>query len=475
MRSRAVRAQHVRLRTLGALTSLLFAIGCGGGGGGGSTDDVAAIATAPIDLPPGQTTAQMAWEPSEGEVASYLVFQSKDEEDFEYLRQVTKPEVQINGKPGDSIRILVVAKGVARPQSVASPPSPPVRFHAAVETASAEAIGAVEATAPATPSASTATSEAATQTAEFEEAPGDELDPNLAADESDAEPDTNVALLDQAFQDRLLRSDARFPLADLSSGASRWIQSFVDAQVGAGVSLAGSGELDGDELRELIWVDASGQLFVSDGAHITTTEDLPSTFVEAIRLRPTERFVGLADFDGDGVGDWIVEDTVTGDVWMLDHETQEAQFGHIALDSPDLRLVGYGDFDADGRAELLWQHTDLSFQLGWPGGDSTIIEWVVTGEDSLDSPVTTSQLLSVADLNGDGRDDLLFRGSDGLLELALSMPDSSGARFEWVAGPETSTDGLELVATLDLDRDGAAEIAWWGEDALQVWEIHSGR
>jgi len=414
MRSRAVRAQHVRLRTLGALTllSLLFAIGCGGGGGGGSTDDVAAIATAPIDLPPGQTTAQMAWEPSEGEVASYLVFQSKDEEDFEYLRQVTKPEVQINGKPGDSIRILVVAKGVARPQSVASPPSPPVRFHAAVETASAEAIGAVEATAPATPSASTATSEAATQTAEFEEAPGDELDPNLAADESDAEPDTNVALLDQAFQDRLLRSDARFPLADLSSGASRWIQSFVDAQVGAGVSLAGSGELDGDELRELIWVDASGQLFVSDGAHITTTEDLPSTFVEAIRLRPTERFVG---------------------------------------------------------------HTDLSFQLGWPGGDSTIIEWVVTGEDSLYSPVTTSQLLSVADLNGDGRDDLLFRGSDGLLELALSMPDSSGARFEWVAGPETSTDGLELVATLDLDRDGAAEIAWWGEDALQVWEIHSGR
>jgi hypothetical protein len=465
------------------LLALLFAVGCsGGGGGGGSTDDVAAISTAPIDLPPGQTTAQMAWAPSEGEVASYLVFQSKDEGDFEYLRQVTKPEVEISGEPGDSIRILVVAKGVARPQSVASPPSPPVRFHAAVETASAEAIAAVEATAPATPSASAATSEATTQTAEFEEAPGDfeeapgdELDPDLAADESDAEPDTNVALLDQAFQEQLLRSDARFPLTDLSSSASRWIQSIVDAQVGAGVSLAGTGELDGDELRELIWLDASGQLFVSEGAHITTTEDIPSTFVEAIRLRPTERFVGLADFDGDGVGDWIVEDTATGDVWMLDDETREAQFGHIAADSPNLRLVGYGDFDADGRAELLWQHTDLSFQLGWPGGDSTIIEWVVTEEDSFDSPVTTSQLLSVADLNGDGRDDLLFRGSDGLLELALSLPDSSGARFEWVAGPETSTDGLELVATLDLDRDGAAEIAWWGEEALQIWEIHSGR
>jgi hypothetical protein len=314
------------------------------------------------------------------------------------------------------------------------------------------------------------------------------VDSNLAADSTDdtddgganVEDDEDVALLDQASQEQLLRSDVRFPLADLSPGASQWIQSFVDAQIGVGVSLAGSGELDGDELRELIWLDAAGQLFVSEGARIATTQDLPSTFVEAIRLRPTERFVGLADFDGDGVGDWIVEDTATGDVWLLNHETQDAQFGHIAVDHPDLRLVGHGDFDGDGRAELLWQHTDQSFQLGWPTGDPAVIEWVLSGDDSIDAPLTTytthtaSELLTVADLDGDGRDDLLFRGSDGLLELALSLSDSSSLRFEWIAGPATSIDGLELVATFDLDRDGATEIAWWGSDALQVWEIHDG-
>jgi hypothetical protein len=266
------------------------------------------------------------------------------------------------------------------------------------------------------------------------------------------------------------------------------IQSLVDAQVGAGLSLAGSGELDGDEFRELVWLDTSGQLFVSHGAAIATTEDLSSTFVEAIRLRATERFVSLADFDGDGTGDWIVEDTATDNVWMLNDESQDVRFGHIALDHPDLRLVGHGDFDGDGQAELLWQHTDLSFQIGWPGEDSAVIDWVVAEDDSIDTPRTThqmaltSELLSVADLNGDGRDDLLFRGSEGRLELALSAsdsspdsaPDSAALQFEWISGPATSIDGLELVATFDLDHDGAAEIAWWGDAALQVWEVRSG-
>jgi hypothetical protein len=460
------------------LLALLFAIGCGGGGSGGSSDSVAAIATAPIDLPPGQTTAQLAWTPSEGEVVGYLVFQSNDEEEFEYLSLVQEPEVQINGKPGDSIRILVVAKSAVSTQSVASPPSPPVRFHAAAETASAEAVVSAEATAPATPSTSIATNEATPAN-----------DPDISeSDESvkseDADANEDVAQPDQALPEQLLLSDLRFPLTDLSPAASRLIQSLVDAQVGAGVSLAGSGELNGDEYRELVWLDTSGQLFVSQGAPLATTEDLPSRFVEAIRLRATERFVGLADFDGDGAGDWIVEDTATGDVWMLNDESQDAQFGHIAVDHPDLLLVGHGDFDGDGQAELLWQHTDRSFQLGWPGDDSTVIDWIAAEDDSLETPLTThpmaltSELLSVADLNGDGRDDLLFRGSEGRLELALSVsdssPDSAALQFEWISGPATSIDGLELIATFDLDHDGAAEIAWWGDDALQVWEVRSG-
>jgi hypothetical protein len=480
MHSPSVRARHVRLGMLGTLASiLLFAIGCGGGSGGGSsTDSAAAIATAPIDLPPGQTTAQMAWAPSAGEVTGYLVFQSHDEGNFDFNSQVAEPVVQITGEPGDSIRILVVALGAASSQSTASHPSPPVRFHAAVEAVSA----AVPAAPAPSASTSTATSSTQAQTADSElisaDAVGSGADSSDATDATDATDidgiDEEVVLIDQALLEQLLRSDARFPMSEPSLDANRWIQSFVEAQVGAGVSLAGSGDLDGDALSELVWMDSSGQLFVSEGARVSTAEDLPSTFVEAIRLRQTERFLGLADFNGDGVGDWIVEDTATGDLWILDDESQDARFSHFAALNPDRRLVGHGDFDGDGQAELLWQQTDRSFRLGRQNGDLDLIEWIQSDEDSADAAHATSELLTVADLNGDGRDDLLFRGSDGFLELALALPDSSGLHFEWVQGPSTPTDGLELVATLDLDRDGTAEIAWWGDGALEIWELQSG-
>jgi hypothetical protein len=354
-----------------------------------------------------------------------------------------------------------------------------VRFHAAAEAAAAVAVESAEATAPAATAMAASAIDAQAQAATTEPIPADE-DPSETAS-SDTEdldnPDGEVALIDLVLRDRLLRSDARFPHAGLSPEASRWIQSFVDAEVGAGVSLAGSGEMNRDALRELVWIDSAGQLFVSDGARIATTEDLSSTLAEAVRLRSTERFAGLADFDGDGIGDWVIEDTATNDVWILDDESHEAIFAHLADENPDLHLVGHGDFDNDGRAELLWQQTDLSFRLGSPAEAPSDIEWLSSGEDSgdvMDATHNTGELLSVVDLNGDGRDDLLFRGSDGLLDLALSVSGSSGPRFEWISGPEADSEGLDLVATLDLDQDGAAEIVWWSEGTLEIWEVQTG-
>ncbi len=493
------RARSATLRSLCLLTGLLATLfvagGCGeSGGGSGASDGVTTIATAPVDLAPGQTTALLAWTPSEGEVSGYLVFWSHGNEGLEFLSQVTEPQVQITGEPGDSIRILVVAQGIGDTRSVASPPSPPIRFYPAVDVASAEATTSVQAVTSMMPTQAPASFASAAQTTDSDPSQTEQAnsgtesgDATTGADtDTNADTNANTVLLDQAERERLLRSGLRLPFAELSMEASQWIQTFVDAQVGAGVSLAGTGDLDGDALRELVWIDSSGQLFVSDGADTTsiadgaTVEALPNSFVEAIRLRSTERFAGLADFDGDGIGDWLIEDVATGDVWILDNASHEALFAQIAAENPDLWLVGHGDFDGDGVDELLWQHTDSSFQLSGPNLDLAVIEWfgpeADAGATSPATPttLTTNQPLAVADLNGDGRDDLVFRGADGFLKLALSVADSSGLRFQWISGPDATIDGLELIATLDLDQDGRTEIAWWGDAGLEIWDALTG-
>lgn len=469
------------------LSLLLLAIGCGGGGSNSS--GTAAVSTAPIDLEPGQTTALMAWEPSDGQVVGYLVFQSHDEEAFKFLATVTTPQIQISGAPGDSIRILVVALGATNSESAASPPSPPVRFHAAIE-----AVAAISAAASSAPSLTTTALAPQTQPVEAETSgadesladaegtdsdsgngsdttrdsyAGDTTDPSGDADAADAD----LVSIDPALRARLLSSNPRFPFAGLAPEAQRWIQSLVDAQVGAGVSLAGSGELGGDALRELVWIDSSGQLFVSDGSLVATVEDLPSTFVEAIRLGPTERFAGLDDFDGDGVGDWVVEDTATGDIWILRNGSGDVLFEHIAALKPDLLLVGHGDFDGDGLTELLWQHTDSTYRIGVPAAEPSPLDWISAEDEAAAAARSMNTLLIVADLNGDGRDDLVFRGADGVLEFALSRSGEAGPEFEWRFGPETTTHGLELIATLDFDQNGTAEIVWWVDGALEIWDL----
>jgi hypothetical protein len=455
---------------LGAL--LFFAlISAACDGGSGSNDEVARVSSsAPVDLPPGQTEALMAWTPSEGPVQSYIVFKANGGGNFAFAASVAEPEIKITGKPGDSIRIFVVAQGSTGVQSEASQPSPPIRFHAAIEpNSSIEAAIAVSAPSAVEPAAATETLRSASET----QSDVSEPDSKLADEASSPSDSSDVVLLDPALREQLLLADARFPLHGLSSDAGRWIQSIVDQQVGAGVALAGSGELGGDTWRDLVWTDPSGQLFVSDGAQLATTDDPASTLVEAIRLRPTERFAGLADFDGDGLGDWMIEDSVTGEVWISTggrqglQGNQDTEFTAVTVQGPDLRIVGHGDFDGDGQSEILWQYSDLSLRLGRPTDNLPAIGW--SGAD--DSTRNASEFLAVADLDGDGLDDLLFRGPDGILQLAISRPDALGVTFEWMTGPDRVTDGLELVATLDFDGDGSAEIAWWGESAVDLWDL----
>ena len=469
-----------------ALFALAGLLGCGSSGGGGASTSASTAAAAPlvvdpIFLTPGETQAQLAWPASEGPVAHYLVFESRNGSGYTFSQLVPSPTAQVSGQAGDRIQVTVVGVSPNGEVSESSPPSPPLIFQA-------PASAAVAAAAPSAPQPTTlaATSTAPTedspegmQTASVQEttntsAASDESGPD-SADTGETEP--GVTLIARAVRALLLGGDARLPESGLSDEASLWLQGRVDQELAAGVALAGTGlGNDEDAVRELIWIDQAGQLFVSDGQEAVDSDDLPSTFAEALRLGATERFIGLADFDGDGRGDWLIEDSATGEVWMINGETEQ----NLPADRANVesRLAGLGDLDGDGRAELLWLSSDNRLELTRPGGDAPTLAGAAAGPEDF-------ELLAIADLDGNGRDDLLGRDASGMLQMALSLDTeditedigeqtAGQVRIEWRAGPASLTDGLDLVATVDVDDDGGAEIAWLNGDALEIWNVESG-
>jgi hypothetical protein len=480
-----------------AVLAVFGPLGCGSSGGGSSAEAV--IAVDPVDLAPGQTLAQLAWPASEGPIDNYLVFESRNGGAYEFSQVVTEPTAEVSGQPGDSIRVTVIGVSPTGEASESSPPSPPLIFHAA-EAAAAVAQAASSGVAPVGTTEAAPAPAATDETTEIADAAHELLDETqeaLEADDVEGIDEEATSPITRATRALLLGADARLPGRELSSHASQWLQAQVDQEIAAGVSLVGTGRRNEDALRELVWRDHAGQLFVSDGQSLLDSDDLATTFDEAFRLGTTERFVGLADFDGDGQGDWLFEDTSTGEVWMVGGAVDGVDDGESDLSlwadpmDAETQFAGQGDFDGDGRAELLWLGADNGLLIARPGGEAPTLDPAAIDPAAIHAATIHSatlhlaamapdgfETLAIADFDGDGRDDLLGRGPDGRLVIGFSIESGTAEVPElgmaWQSGAAQTTLGLDLVATLDVDGDGAAEIAWLNGDVLEIWGAESG-
>ena len=369
------------------------------------------------------------------------------------------PSFEITGNPEETVQISVVALSAAGDASETSPPSAPIVFQGE-DAQIASTAGTSTSTNPGFELLKSANSEDRRAT----QLQADSAQDPTEATEVAASPEAETSDLPRSLRALLIGGDARLPDGGLSPAAQDWLQAHLREEVPDGVTLVGTGWDDPDALRDVIWMDPAGQLLVSDGQALLEVQDVPSTFTEALWLEPTERFVGLADLDGDGRGEWLLEDMATGEIWTIDRRSEESL---AAPSEPESRLAGHGDFNGDGRSELLWLAPDRTIALTQPGGKPPFL-----GANAFHPP--GFEPLAIADLDGNGRDDLLGRDADGNLLMALSGDGNGPVEIEWHAGPERSTHGLDLIATLDLDSDGAAELAWLHGDSVEIWNAESG-
>lgn len=185
------------------------------------------------------------------------------------------------------------------------------------------------------------------------------------------------------------------------------------------------------------------------------------------------QLLGTADVNGDGVPDAVHRDfdgtvritllTPSGDR-EIPAGSRPDQQGTIPAGAT---LAGTGDFTGDGRADLLWRLANGAMEI-WPAGESGSR----TGLNYRNNPSDTTgiewRIAGVADMNGDGRDDIVWRHTNGT--TSIWFMDGLVFGSDTITPFDDPTAIWEIQTLGDFDGDGRGDILWRHDDGgVAIW------
>ena len=197
------------------------------------------------------------------------------------------------------------------------------------------------------------------------------------------------------------------------------------------------------------------------------------------------RAVHFADLDGDGLKDYIWVGA-TGQIQVFRNlgASNQAQvawqsLGQLASGEGARQNIRFGDLNGDGRADYLVVNEDGSVQA-WLNGGLTIsgstssINWMPQGTIAAGIGMPGSSI-RFADLNGDGRDDYLAIGSSGAVHAYLNGV-GNGGQPNWIdQGQIASGVGSARASIVFADINGDGRCVPRSHPSGFSWSISPGR
>lgn len=212
--------------------------------------------------------------------------------------------------------------------------------------------------------------------------------------------------------------------------------------------IVGTADFDLDGSIDLLWrhpVTGELAVWLMDGMTLERGVILPNDVKD-----PAWLVEATGDFNSDGKSDFLWRNANDGSLraWLMDGvaRTDEVDISPPSISEPGWEIAGTGDFNADQKSDILWQKDDGSLQVWYMNGTSRgNDEWANLVPARTADP--DSRVAAIADFNGDGTADILFRHArtgrflvwlmDGKSRVSVQAPRPPGVDdFTWrLVGP----------------------------------------
>jgi lysophospholipase L1-like esterase len=189
--------------------------------------------------------------------------------------------------------------------------------------------------------------------------------------------------------------------------------------------------------------------------------------------------VRWADFDGDGKADYLtIASSGAVSAYLNrggDGHGSWSVLGQVALgQTSDANRARLADFDGDGKADYLLLGTNGAVSVFLNRGGDGRGGWVGLGQVATGQTSEASRV-RFADFDGDGKTDYLLLGTNGAVSVFLNR--GGDGRGGWVGLGQVATgqtSEASRVRFADLDGDGRADYSWIGTDGSVQTYLNRG-
>lgn len=225
-------------------------------------------------------------------------------------------------------------------------------------------------------------------------------------------------------------------------------------------------DFNGDGRSDVLWRNGSGGALVDWlGQGNGSLSDNAAHFLATPGA--AWQVAGTGDFNGDGLVDILWRDTngVVVD-WLGQKNGSLADNSNNFLSAPGTswNIAAIADFNGDGHDDLLWRNAN-----------GTVVDWLGQANggfadnavNSLNTPGTSWQVAGTGDFNGDGAADILWRNNNGVLVDWLGQPNGGFVdnASSFLAAPGAA---WHVAATGDFNGDGLSDILWRNDNGVMV-------